>query len=214
MRHRQFVILLAAILFVDAAAVAAKPVVSNVYENLDAKRALVNTPVTFSRIGADGHFTKGITPVVNGRKLPAQVDVLRHAPDKSIRHALVSFVLPRLPAGGKIRINWLNAKPAAPGKFKWAINKENFAAKLVLTQADGGALTSDVGKIISGSWQASQRVNVLYDGPVMKEFEIHTAPVDAEGNASPHVDIYWRLRVFTGRKSVRIAAVVARSQGR
>jgi hypothetical protein len=48
-------------------------VVSNTYENLDTRDSLTNTPVTFSRIGADGHFTKGIAPMIDGRKLPAQV---------------------------------------------------------------------------------------------------------------------------------------------
>ncbi len=68
-------------------------VVSNTYENLDAKQAVVDKPVTFSRIGIEGDFTKGITPSIDGKKLPAQVNVLRKAPDGSIRHALVTFVI-------------------------------------------------------------------------------------------------------------------------
>ena len=214
MRHRQSVILLAAILFVASAAGAAEPVVSNVYENLDADKALTNVPVTFSRVAADGHFTKGVMPVIDGLPLPAQVDVLRRGPDKSIRHALVSFVLPKLPAGGKVKIDWLDAKPPVSEPFKWALDKESFAAKLVLTEADGGVLTSDVGRIISGAWKASERVKVLYDGPVMKEFEIHDAPVNAEGAKDARMDVYWRLRVFTGQKSVRISAVVERCKMR
>ena len=43
----------------------------------------------------------GVTPVVDGVKLPAQVDVLRKAPDGSVRHALVSFVLPAFPRTAK-----------------------------------------------------------------------------------------------------------------
>jgi len=62
-------------------------IVSNTYENLDADRALEGVPVTFSRVAARGDFTGGVTPRIDGRKLPAQVDVLRKAPDGSIRHA-------------------------------------------------------------------------------------------------------------------------------
>ena len=38
----------------------------------------------------------------------------------SIRHALVSFRLPKLPAGGKVTVDWLNEKPADPPAFNWA----------------------------------------------------------------------------------------------
>ena len=46
---------------------AGQMIVSNEYENFDAELALKNVPVTFSRIGADGDFTRGITPMIGGR---------------------------------------------------------------------------------------------------------------------------------------------------
>ena len=58
------------------------------------ERPLAPVPVTLSRVGCPGDFTEGITPLVDGRALPAQVDVLARNADNSIRHALVSFVLP------------------------------------------------------------------------------------------------------------------------
>ena len=215
MRCHMFVHLaLAAAFALLAGPAAGQVIVSNTYENFDTGKALVNVPVTFSRIGGAGDFTAGITPMINGRKLPAQVNVLRQAKDKSIRHALVSFVLPKLAAGGKVKIDWLNEKPPAPPAFKWAIDKDNFDLKLILRPQKGGALTSDVGKVISGRWGASDRVKVLYDGPVMKEFEIHDVPVGVNGRKDPHIEVYWRLRVFTGQKSLRVAAVVERCKPR
>ena len=182
-------------------------VVSNTYQNLPGGPAVTNAPVTFSRIGADGDFTKGITPVVGGKKLPAQVDVLRKAKDGSIRHALVTFVLPSLPVGGNVKVDWLNAAPAKPGAFKWAIDKDNFPLKVVIGKA-GGSITSDVGRIISGKWKASKKVKVLHDGPLMKEFEIVDIPADK------YIEVIWRLRVFSGQKSVRVAAIVESSKDR
>lgn len=120
-------------------------VVSNAYENLDAARGLKGVPVTFSRIGAGGDFTKGITPSIGGSKLPAQVNVLRKAPDASIRHALVSFVLPALAAGGKVKIDWLNEAPPPAPAFEWGFDRARFDLKLRLTPAKGTALTSDLG---------------------------------------------------------------------
>ena len=200
--------LLAAVIACVAGSAWGQAVVSNTYRNLPGGPAVANAPVTFSRIGADGDFTKGITPVVGGKKLPAQVDVLRRAKDGSIRHALVTFVVPSLPGGGEVKVDWLNAAPAKPGAFKWAIAKDKFDLKVVLGKEDGGMITSDVGKIISGAWTASKKVTVLHDGPLMKEFEIIDLPVDAGGAADKWVDVIWRLRVFSGQKSVRVACIV------
>ncbi|MHC4717533.1 MAG: hypothetical protein ACYS5V_11225, partial [Planctomycetota bacterium] len=139
-----------AVVVLSAAAAFAQAVTFNEYENLDARRALTDAPVTVSRVGAGGDFTRGVAPAVNGRKLPAQVDVLRRGPDGSIRHALVSFVLPSLPAGGKVRVDWLNEKPPAPAPFQWAFDRAGLDLKLVLTTVEGTALTSDAGGILAG----------------------------------------------------------------
>ncbi len=189
---------------------AAQPVVSNTYDNLDPANALTNVPVTLSRIGADGHFTKGITPSIAGKKLPAQVDVLRRAPDGSIRHALVSFVLPHLPAGGRAKVDWLNEKPPTGPAFKRAVELDTLGLKLILDPEKGRTLTSDAGELL----RLFDRVKVLHEGPVMKEYEVHDVPVDADGKPDPHLDIYWRIRVFTGQESIRVAAVVERTKDR
>jgi len=189
-------------------------VVTNTYLNLDADGALSGVPVTFSRIGADGDFTRGITPRIGGRRVPAQVDVLRRGADGSIRHALVSMVLPRTPEGGKLRIDWLNEKPPAPPAFQWGFDREKIDVRLVLAREKGGRLGSDVGRILRGGWSASRRVRVLHDGPVMKEVEVHDVPTDAAGKADEHVEVYWRVRAFTGQRSVRVAAVVERCKDR
>lgn len=189
-------------------------VVSNVYDNLDTRRGLGGVPVTFSRVGADGDFSRGITPTIDGRKLPAQVDVLRRAPDGSIRHGLVSLVLPQSAAGETVKVDWLNEKPDRPPAFQWGLDREKFDVKLVLTPQTGAVLTSDLGRIIGGDFSASRRVRILHDGPVMKELQIHDVPADHAGRPDPHLEVFWRLRVFTGQASVRIAAVVERCKDR
>ena len=188
-----------------------RPVVTTVYENLDAARALKATPVTFSRIGAEGDFTKGMTPLIDGKALPAQVDVLRRAPDGSIRHALVSFVLPNLSAGGKVPIGWLNRKPPAPPPFVAAVKSADLDLNLLLTSAKGAKLTSNLGAILKDGF-TSDRIKRLADGPVMKEFEILDVPRDGRGKADPEIEVIWRLRAFTGEKSVRVACIVERTR--
>jgi len=197
-----------------AKAAAEAVVTSDVYENLVTDRDGKNVPVTFSRVGAVGHFTRGVTPVVDGVKLPAQVDVHRKAPDGSFRHALVSFVLPALPAGGKVHIDWLNEPPPEPPPFRWEFAPDRLSPKLLLTTEAGRVLISDAGKILAGKWAVSERVKVIHDGPVMKELELHDVPVDADGQNDRELDVYWRLRAFTGAKSVRVDVVVERTKDR
>ncbi len=185
-------------------------VVTNAYLNPDGAPAVRETPVTFSRIGAAGDFTAGVTPVVGGRELPAQVDVLRRAEDGSIRHALVTFVVPSLASGGELKVSYLNKAPAAPAEFVWAVPPEAFDLQLVLKRKGGGVLTSNIAKRLGADWAKGDRVKVLHDGPLMKEFEIHDVPHDENGSVSRNFDVFWRLRVFSGLKSVRVSVVVER----
>ena len=205
---------LAIVLVALGAPAQGRPVVSNVYENLEADRALRNVPVTFSRVGAAGDFTQGITPVIGGKRVAAQVDVLRRAPDGSIRHALVSCVIPRLPAGGTLAVDWRNEAPPAPPPFRWGFDHAALDLHLRLTPESGAPLASDVGRLLAAGWAASERVRVLHDGPIMKEIEIHDIPVDAAGRSDGRLDVYWRLRAFTGQRSVRVAVVVERCKPR
>ncbi len=210
-----FVIAVVCVAWCASAAGAQQVVVSNLYENLDANRGLADAPVTFSRIGGEGDFTEGITPLIDGKKLPAQVNVLRKNKDGSVRHALVSFQVPTLAPGGKLKIDWLNEKPTAPPAFKEVVffGKGKPELKLVLTPEQGKPLTSDLTLHLGANWRRKP-VKVLHDGPVMREIEIHDIPVDADGNKDPHIEVYWRLRFFTGRKSFRVAAVVERCKPR
>ena len=193
---------------------AGQVVVSNTYENFDTEKDLVNVPVTFSRIGADGDFTAGITPMIDGVRLRSQVNVLRRAKDGSIRHALVTFVLPKLAAGGKVKIDWLNEKPPGLPMVKRRRDPFGITLKLVLSRAVGGDITSDLGKVVLDDLALRKGIKRIHSGPLMKEWEIHDVPVDAEGNKDPHIDVYWRLRVFAGERSVRVACVVERSKDR
>ncbi|MEE8458527.1 MAG: hypothetical protein V3S08_01570, partial [Phycisphaerales bacterium] len=202
----------AVIAFGIAGTTNAQVVVTNTYTNLDSITG-TNVPVTLSRVAGDGDFATGITPRVSGVALPAQVDVLRTAPDGSIRHALVSFVIPTVPADGDVSVQWLNATPATPAPFDWS-GKYNAPLDLAL-ELDTmlyGQIESDIGLVIStGGWYAPE-LTVLHDGPVMKEFEYVEVP--AGQPADQYVTVYWRLRVFSGEDSIRVSVTVENTNPR
>ncbi|MBQ5950515.1 hypothetical protein KBW98_23805, partial [Massilia sp. ST3] len=71
-------------------------------ENTSATVAQNNVPVTFGQVFAVGHLAKGTALVGrldDGSTLPLQVDVKATHPDGSVRHAVISAVLPTLGAG-------------------------------------------------------------------------------------------------------------------
>ena len=59
-------------------------------------------PITFCAFFRPGEFTgqRPISVVADGRPVPAQVDVKRTFDDGSVKHAIVSMVLPSLDAAG------------------------------------------------------------------------------------------------------------------
>ena len=113
-----------------------------------------------------------------------------------------------------MHIDWLNESPPEPPPFRWGFTPDHLSPKLLLTTEAGKVLISDAGKILAGKWAVSERVKVIHDGPVMKELELQDVPVDTDGRNDPELDVYWRLRAFTGAKSVRVEAVVERTKDR
>jgi hypothetical protein len=110
------------------------------------RRPLRPLPVTLSRVGARGDFRTGVTPLVDGRALPAQVDVLARHEDGSIRHALVSFRLPVDEGDTRVErsIGFADAAPEAPPAFERPGRGEGAPLVVELTDEDGGHWTAEV----------------------------------------------------------------------
>lgn len=76
-----------------------------------------SAPVTLSIVCGEGDYIAGkLCPLIEGKELPAQVNVLATWPgDRSIKHALVSLIVPKLPAKGALTITFAHkAPPTAP----------------------------------------------------------------------------------------------------
>jgi hypothetical protein len=68
--------------------------------------AQTNYPLRFARPFAQGEIAHFPQVVVNGTALPTQANVKQRYPDESAKHALLSVILPTLPAGGKLTISF------------------------------------------------------------------------------------------------------------
>jgi hypothetical protein len=80
-------------------------------------------PVTLSVACGERDFLQGkLCPMLADKPLAAQVDALTpwHS-DKSMKHALVSVVLPEIAPKQRMVITFKKATPAAPAKFETAV---------------------------------------------------------------------------------------------
>jgi len=175
-----------------------------------------DVPVTLSVACGEGDYPKGqLCPVLNGRPVPAQVDVLATWPrDGSIRHALVSLVVPRIAAGGTLEFALKQAVAPRPRPFELTVSLEDFAVKAEFDNPDGKKTISmiapttmeKISKILSGEAEAGDLAPRLA-GPVCYEFEVHDVP-KTDGAPDPDIDVLYRVRVYSGFKGVRVAYVV------
>ncbi len=196
----------------------------------DLARAVHDAPVTFGVGCGEGDHPAGkLCPVLNGRELPAQVDVLATWPsDGSIRHALVTVMVPEIPAGETVNLTFRQAAPPTPPKFALAASLDDWTAAVEFVGEDGSTVRSSIpagvvqqmeevlmGKKMTGATRRSAGAGspghmVLCPrlaGPICYEFELHDVPVGDAG-ADPDLDVFYRLRFYSGLEAVRVAFVV------
>jgi hypothetical protein len=70
--------------------------------------AVLNYPLQFARPFVAGEIAQFPQLVLNGQPIPTQADVKQRHPDGSVRHAIISAVLPQIGAGAKLTFGFVN----------------------------------------------------------------------------------------------------------
>ena len=172
-------------------------------------RALENVPVTFGLAFRKGDVPQGQMlhcAVGDGR---AQVDVKRVHEDGSPRFAVVSALLPSLPANGSATLK-LVAGPAAPSPALPPVMldqllKTDFDAAVSLTFPDGTARSASARAMLK---QASDGARMWLGGPVASEWLVAGPPADKDGKPDDDLSVQFHVRAYAGCKRVRVSVVV------
>ena len=149
-------IAVAVVLAVSAAAFAGPPVATVKIRSL-AEAPQKNTPVTFGQVFTKGAVPRGMGPrcVVDGGR--AQVDVKRHHDDGSVRFAIVSAILPELPAKGSKALSLISAPPrpgpAYPPVLLSDLLKTGFDATVTLTFPNGVTRSVSARKLLQHAYR-------------------------------------------------------------
>lgn len=102
--------------------------------------ALENYPLQFARPFVAGEIAQFPQLTLNGQALATQADVKQRHPDGSVRHAIISVVIPQIAAGASLKFGFINQ---ATGRQQGALDKTamlaqnfNFEANIAAKFAD------------------------------------------------------------------------------
>ena len=175
-----------------------------------------DVPVTMGLGCGEGDFAVGrLCPLLNGKPLPAQVDVLATWPgDGSIRHALVSLLVPEIGAGERLQLRFAAVAPPEPEPFAVVCPAGALSIEARLEDEDGTPAVSRISQretrqmaaVLAGEAEAGEMAPRMA-GPICYEFEIHDVPL-ADGAADPDIDLFYRVRFYSGWPGARVAWVV------
>jgi len=179
---------------------AAAPIVSYVLEN-QSSGIERDVPVTFGAVFAPGDIPAGSSVAVtdkSGNPIPVQVDIKARHKDGSLRHAVLTLNMPRLPSGSDVTVA-AGPGPAAPGApVTISSLPANFDAVVELTE-QGSRLTASARDLIAHS-----KPETWLSGPLASEWWV-TGPLrDASGKPDPLLSARFGIRSYGAGRPLRI----------
>jgi hypothetical protein len=170
--------------------------------------AQVNQPVTFGQVFAPGHLLPANTLVGrldDGTTLPLQTDVKALHPDGSVRHAIISAVLPTL-AAGQVRTVGLEKSSTAPTTKIYTVDdlmRNGFSASVhaTINGVEYAAFADDALKeaVNPKTWLA---------GPIATEWLVSAPLTTNSGAAHPHLSARFAIRWYSDIKKIRVDVTV------
>ena len=162
-------------------------------------------PVTFGQVFAVGDVARGTAlaaKLADGTLLPLQMDVKASHPDGSVRHAVLSLLLPRLGSKDvgialvKTQTKMDAAGPAKPGP--------DVDASVAVT-VDGERYGASVDGLLK-----SHRPEAWLHGPIVTELQVAAPLRNAKGAEHPHLAARFAVRWYggAGAKKARVEVVI------
>jgi hypothetical protein len=200
-RSRITLFLVAALMAASAAAAGAITDVR--FQNTGAAQS--NVPVTFGQVFAVGDVKKTdvLVGTLDGAKLQLQTDVKATYADGSVRHAIISAIVPSLKAGATGTMLLNTGGTATPG-----------AVTTVNLLADG--FTASAAATIAGvkySASADQLLKVgakatWMAGAVANEWQVSAPLTTVAGVAHPHLQARFAIRYYSAVKKARVDVTI------
>ena len=163
-----------------------------------------NVPLSFGQVFAPGDLPRGAGlagKLADGTLLPLQLDVKASHPDGSVRHAVVSAILPRLGAGKEFGLALVKSarKPESAGVPKPGAGADTVVAIVV----DGVRYSAS-----SDALFKQAKAQTWLHGPVVTELQVAAPLADAKGAEHPHLAARFAIRWYGAAKQARVDVAV------
>ena len=168
----------------------------------------VNAPFTFGQVFAMGDLPRGYSLVGrldDGTTVPLQLDVKAYHADGSVRHAIVSAILPGL-AASQVRTLALmktNA-PITPGTLSPKVLLSNGFSSSVHAVINGVEYKASADDMIKSGW----KYNTWLSGAVANEWQVSAPLRSADGSEHPHLTARFAIRWYDSIKKARVDVTV------
>lgn len=186
---------------------AAPVAITDVRFESTASVAQTDVPITFGQVFAPGHLPAGASLVGyldNGSALPLQFDVKASHKDGSVRHAVVSAVLPALGAGEIRTLSLSRAATGASAPVATANDLLNagFTAAFNAT-INGVRYTASADELLrkanTRSWLSGSTVN---------EWHVSAPLTSSSGVAHPHLTARFAVRWYQAQRKARVDVAI------
>jgi len=165
-----------------------------------------NVPVTFGQIFAPGHLPADVSlagRLDSGATIPLQLDVKAKHPDGSVRHAVISAVLPSLNAG-EVRtmslVRTTASSTAAP--VVSALLNAGFTTAFNAT-IGGVRYTASADELIRKAAPAT-----WLNGSTVSEWEVSSPLKTSSGAEHPHLSARFAVRWYDAIKKARVDVTI------
>ncbi len=177
-------------------------VTSIVLENTGPAQRMV--PLSFGQVFAPGDVgaDDGLAGKLDdGTPLALQLDVKARHPDGSLRHAIISAIVPALAPNQQLRLTLVKAAPAtpAPAPGPAALLKQDFHAAVSVT-IDGHLYKASADALLREG-----KITSWLSGPIAQEWLLAAPLSDANGKPHPHLAARFAIRAYGGRARVDVS---------
>jgi hypothetical protein len=176
------------------------------FENTSASAAQTNVPVTFGQVFAQGSLLatdKLSGRLEDGTVVPLQVDVKATHADGSVRHAIISAIVPSIAASKVLTMSLAKGGTAPSGSVTVdSLTRTGFSASVhaKIGGVDYYASADDLLK--------SGKATTWLAGPVATEWQVSAPLHAANGSEHPHLSARFAIRWYAGANKARVDVVV------
>ncbi|MGN6790217.1 MAG: hypothetical protein ACTHJP_11915 [Rhodanobacteraceae bacterium] len=163
-----------------------------------------NVPVTFGQVFKAGDVPSGATlaATLNGQPVTLQVNPKATNPDGSLRHAVLTAMVPSLPAGAKLPLTlYTGTALTGPTIGLSQLLATGYDAKISLN-IGGTVYTASARSLLQAANLAGAcaawdpQCNVWLSGPLASEWVVN-GPVTASNGSSPNLRVYFAVRAYS-----------------